>query len=77
MQHSVHQQKLTPIRWGVIIKIVLAVCAAVFVVFVVWYVVAVMVPAYNRAQKESAFESAEIQFLVTRLGQIQTFIHFH
>jgi hypothetical protein len=36
-----------------------------------------MLPAYNRAQAERAFESAEVQFLVTRVGQIQTFIHFH
>ena len=77
MQHSVRQEKFAHIRWGVVIKVVLVVCAAVFASFVVWYVAAVMVPAYNRAQKESAFESAEIQFLVTRLGQIQTFIHFH
>ena len=77
MQHSVHQEKRAHIRWVVVIKVVLAVCAAVFVSFVVWYVASVMLPAYNRAQAERAFESAEVQFLVTRVGQIQTFIHFH
>jgi hypothetical protein len=77
MQHSIHQEKLAHIHWVVVIKVVLAVCAAVFVSFVVWYVASVMLPAYNRAQAERAFESAEVQFLVTRVGQIQTFIHFH
>ena len=77
MQHSVHQEKLTHIRWGVVIKVVLTVCAAVLGVFVVWYAEAVMVPAHNRAQQHRAFESAEVQFLVARVGQIQTFIHFH
>jgi uncharacterized membrane protein len=77
MQPSVHQEKLTPIRWGVIIKVVLAVCAAVFVVFLVWYVSSVMIPAHNRAQQQRAFESAELQFLVARVYQIQTFIHLH
>jgi hypothetical protein len=39
--------------------------------------VIIIVPAYNRAQKQRAFESAEVQFLVARAYQIEMFIHLH
>jgi hypothetical protein len=78
MQHSIHHKvTLAPIHWSVIIKVVLTVCAAVFVFCLVWYAAVVVVPAYNRAQADRAFESAEVQFLVARVYQIQTFIHLH
>jgi hypothetical protein len=72
-----HKVTLAPIRWGVIIKVVFAVCAAVFVLFLVWYAAVLVVPAYNRAQADRAFESAEVRFLMARIYQIQTFIHLH
>ena len=72
-----HRKNPLLLRLGVVIRATLAVCVAGLIAIAQWYVVAIALPAYNSAREQHAFESAEGQFLVARVGQIQTFIHFH
>ena len=74
-QHFRHNEKAAPIRWGVVVRAVLAACAVALVVFAAWYALAIALPVHRRAEQERAFESVELQRLIARVVEIERFIH--
>jgi hypothetical protein len=68
------KEKPAPIRWGVVVRAVLAVCAVALVAFA-WYAVIFALPAWRHARQQRAFESLQIQFLVMRVSEIERFVH--
>ncbi len=75
MEHSVHQTKIAPLRWSVITKIVLVICAVACVAFATWYVFAFALPSYRQTQREAALDSVELQILAGQVVQIGKFVH--
>jgi hypothetical protein len=76
MQHPIHRQtKHIPVRWGVVIKAVLAVCAVALVACAVWYVVAILVPRVERANSQRQLDEMELSALRIRMVRIEAVLH--
>jgi uncharacterized ion transporter superfamily protein YfcC len=78
MQHSVSPESVrVPVRWGVVVRIVLAVCLAAIIIFAIWYAAAIAMPQAERANTNRALESYELQSLSARMLRVETMLHLH
>jgi hypothetical protein len=76
MNHSVsHVAKRVPIRWSVVARVVLAVCALAFVAFIAWYVVAIVIPRQQQARQQREFDEIELSILSSRMLRVETILH--
>jgi flagellar biogenesis protein FliO len=76
MKQSVsHEAKRAPIRWRVVTRVVLAVCALAFVAFIAWYVVAIVIPRQQHARQQREFDEIELSILSSRMLRVETILH--
>jgi hypothetical protein len=76
MQHSAyHKEKSIPIRWGVVVRVIIVTCAVFLIAVAVWYEAAIALPTHRNAEQERRFESIELQRLIMRVVDIERFVH--
>lgn len=62
-------------RWGVVIKIVLAVCAVVIIAGAAAYVATFVVPQYQHALLMQSFDEGQLRSLTNRMVRVETVLH--
>ena len=74
MKHSVSHET-APVRWGVVVRIVLAVCLAAIIIFAIWCAAAILTPQADRAATAPALESYAVQNISARMLRVETMLH--
>ena len=70
-----HEAKPASLRWGVVVRVVLAACVIAFIAGIAWYVDAIMIPAQENAAVAHQLDEFELHSLSNRMLRVETVLH--